>query len=421
MASSHELEKERWTDKLGMSRAPISLEDTVCPEFYELEKEAVFRRSWLFVGRVEQVPNPGDYFTKEMENLKASVLVTRDREKGIRVFHNVCPHRGNKLMWDTYAHREVAGRCRMFVCKFHGIAFGTQGNATKVTDPGSWMDGQEKGLHLAEVPFEIWNGFIFVNLDPNGPAQSLRDFLGDHFWTGFDGYPFEVMTQRFSARGIANCNWKVMMDAFAEVYHAPTTHKRTFPAIAMIGEGDASAIGDYYGVEGQHRQYVMSAYPDDFYQFQYERDTTAFGTGPRYHDTSEGRTLPHGANPTQVENWGTACSMLFPNFYLEIYPTRWILTYLMVPLAYNKMRFEVDIWTPPATNFSDLLSQKAFVQMYLETALEDFSLVEAQQAGLEARAFKTYPLTDEEVCVRHLHQEIAKVVEAYQANQAAGE
>ena len=53
---------ERWTDKLGLDSNPISLEDTVSPEFYELEKEALFRRSWLFVGRVEQVPKPGDYF-----------------------------------------------------------------------------------------------------------------------------------------------------------------------------------------------------------------------------------------------------------------------------------------------------------------------------------------------------------------------
>jgi hypothetical protein len=77
------------------------------------------------------------------------------------------------------------------------------------------------------------------------------------------------------------------------------------------------------------------------------------------------------------------------------------------------MRFEIDMWMPPARNFSELLSHKAGIHMFLEAALQDFSLLEAQQAGLETRAFETYPLTDEEVCVRHFHEQIYAAVDQY--------
>lgn len=410
---------ERWTDKLGLDSKPISLEDTVSPEFYELEKEALFRRSWLFVGRVQQILRPGDYFTKEIEALNVSLLITRDKEKGVRVFYNVCPHRGAKLMWDTHTDKEVSGRCNMFVCKFHGLGFGTQGNIAKVTDPTAWLDRQAESLRLAEVTFEVWNGFIFVNLDRNGPRQTLEEFLGEHFWKGFDGFPFEELTQRISARATVRANWKTMYDGFAEVYHATTTHALPFPAAAaLIGAGQ-SFSGDYYGLHGPHSQYVMAGYPNDFYQFDYERITQGFGSGPRHPFAKDYTKLPKGMNPIELENWGTSSNMFIPNLYVQVYHPGWIVTYVMWPLAYNEMRFEIDMWLPPARNFSELLSHKAGISMFLEAALQDLSLCEAQQAGLGMRAFKTYPLTDEEVCVRHFHKVVQETVENYRKELAA--
>ena len=65
---------------------PISYEDSISPEFYELEREAIFKRSWLNVGRVEQLPRKGSYFTKELAFANTSVVVVRGTDGTIRAF-----------------------------------------------------------------------------------------------------------------------------------------------------------------------------------------------------------------------------------------------------------------------------------------------------------------------------------------------
>src|SRR4029453_6721844 len=90
-----------WTEHYpGLGTAPVSYEDSISPEYYEREREAVFRTSWLNVGRSEEPPRPGGYFAREIEVLDASLVVNRDADGTVRAFHNVCRHRGNKLVWD---------------------------------------------------------------------------------------------------------------------------------------------------------------------------------------------------------------------------------------------------------------------------------------------------------------------------------
>ena len=95
----------------------VSLEDCVSPAFYELERDAIFRRAWLYVGRVEQLPRNGGYFTKELPGLRSSILVSRDVTGRVRAFHNVCRHRGNKLVWEGTPRDETCARARQLVCK----------------------------------------------------------------------------------------------------------------------------------------------------------------------------------------------------------------------------------------------------------------------------------------------------------------
>ena len=87
----------------------VSYEDSISPEFFELEREAIFKRVWLNVGRVEQLPRSGSYFTKELAVAKTSVVVVRDQDGEVRAFHNICRHRGNKLVWTDFPQQETSG------------------------------------------------------------------------------------------------------------------------------------------------------------------------------------------------------------------------------------------------------------------------------------------------------------------------
>lgn len=85
-----------WTDAYPeLGRGPVSLEDCVSEEFYEKEREHVFKKTWLYVGRVERVPKSGSYFTRELRFLNTSIIIVRGKDDVIRAFHNICPHRGN--------------------------------------------------------------------------------------------------------------------------------------------------------------------------------------------------------------------------------------------------------------------------------------------------------------------------------------
>ena len=86
----------------------VSFEDSISPEFYELEREAIFKQAWLNVGRVEQLSRNGSYFTKNLPGVGISIIVSRAMDGGVRAFHNVCRHRGNKLVWEGTPRARLA-------------------------------------------------------------------------------------------------------------------------------------------------------------------------------------------------------------------------------------------------------------------------------------------------------------------------
>jgi glycine betaine catabolism A len=89
----------RWAKKYPeLGTGPISAGSSVSADYFELERERIFRRSWLNVGTVWEIPGSGDYFVRELAVCNASILVMRGRDNKVRGFYNVCSHRGNKLV-----------------------------------------------------------------------------------------------------------------------------------------------------------------------------------------------------------------------------------------------------------------------------------------------------------------------------------
>lgn len=199
----------------------IPVDAYVSRDYARLERDRLWRRVWLQAGRVEEIPEPGDYITFEI--MDDSVIVLRSADGGLRAFHNVCPHRGRRLVDTPPGQRNAKGRRKQFVCGYHGWTFGLDGENTRIPFEEDWQGALETGgcRGLKPVAVDSWGGWAWINLDPE--AGALREYL-EPAASLLEPFELDRMRVRWRKWGIFNCNWKVAMEAFAETYHVQTTH-----------------------------------------------------------------------------------------------------------------------------------------------------------------------------------------------------
>ena len=386
---------------------PISYEDSISPEHYELERRAIFERTWLNVGRVEQLPKPGSYFTKDLDVARTSLIIARGLDGEVRAFHNMCRHRGNKLVWQDYPDQETQGVGRQFTCKYHGWRYGTDGACTFVQQESEFFDFDKADYGLVPVHLDVWEGFIFVNLDKATP-QPLRDYLGA-FAAGLDGYPFGAMTQVHKYRADVHANWKLYIDAFAEFYHAPVLHQKQYTdeeARKLQGYGYEGLHYDLDGPHGMQSTWGGMAPPKDPSMVKpIERVLRSgnFGAWDRP-DIPGLDPLPAGINPSGHKSWGLDSFVFFPNFMIVVWAPGWYLTYHYWPTAYNRHTFEGTLYFVPPANARERMRQELAAVTFKEFGLQDCNTLEATQRMLESRAVTEFPLNDQEIMLRHLHQ-----------------
>ena len=184
-------------------------------EFLKLETETVLRGEWLCVGHVGEVRRPGDFFTTEM--LDEQLLVVRDQDGVVRVLSNVCRHRGNRVA-------EGSGNTRKFICQYHTWSYDTAGALVAAPMMKKRPAFNQKKCGLPEFATEIWNGWIFANLDGN--AERLSPRLAGLQEVVKNYHPEERFLV-FMEETEWNCNWKALFENFMEGYHLSATHLET--------------------------------------------------------------------------------------------------------------------------------------------------------------------------------------------------
>lgn len=412
-----------WTEHYPeLGTGPVSYEDSISPEHYELERRAIFARTWLNVGRIEQLPRRGSYFTRELAAAGTSVIVVRDTDDVVRAFHNICRHRGNKLVWNDYPREETSGTCRQFTCKYHGWRYSLDGACTFVQQESEFFDLDKSEYGLAPVQCEVWEGFIWVNVDPDN-AQSVAEYLGE-LGAGIAGYPFDRMTEVYKYRAGVGSNWKLFIDAFAEFYHAPVLHARQAVADEsrkLQGYGYEALA---YAIDGPHG--LVSSWggmspPKDLQMVKpIERELRSGLFGPWDRPDIEGLDpLPPGLNPTRSQAWGVDSFVFFPNFMLLVWAPGWYLTYHYWPTSYNTHIFEGTLYFVPPRNATERLRQELAAVTFKEYALQDGNTLEATQMMIETQAVTTFPLNDQEILLRHLHRTARDYVTAYEKDPNA--
>jgi len=180
-----------------------------------LEKEHLFGKEWICIGRAEEIAEPGDSMAFTL--CDEPLLAVRGEDRAIRVFSNVCRHRGAILV-------EGKGRGKRIVCPYHHWSYELDGKlagAPRMDAHGSFDKGN---CRLPEYPAEQWCGFLFTTLsadpEPLAPRlEPLKALIGN--------YHMEEMKLRYVADEIWHTNWKCLIENFMEGYHLSPLHKTT--------------------------------------------------------------------------------------------------------------------------------------------------------------------------------------------------
>lgn len=382
----------RWANQFPeLGGDPIPTEPCISPAIYEEEIAKVFKKVWLKVGRIEELAKPGDYKVKKLDFAKTSVILMHGKDGHIRGFHNACSHRGNKVVVETGGDETFgSSKAAVVTCRFHGWVYDAKGALVNVPEEDKFHPCFEREHNgLAPIRTELWEGFIFVNLDAAG-TQTLQEFLGG-MGTHLAGYPFHEMQACFAYNTELDCNWKVAHDAFAEAYHVSTIHAGSFPNVFASGLQDVQLFGD-------HRTTAIcltkNANPTPAAKL------SSSITGASLVDYHGKQMLPDSVNPNNRDDFSFELSVFFPNILVHVSEGVWF-THQFWPLSHNRIRWEGRYYLPKAKTYSERWAQEFAQTLQRNAWLEDTATMEDTQSALASGAKTVMHLQDEEILIRH--------------------
>lgn len=362
-------------EELAPTRAPLESACHLPPYFYtspeilEREKEKLFFRDWMVVGREEEFQNAGDY--RAMEILGEPIVVCRGEDGTLNAFANVCRHRG-------VAVAEGTGNAKSFTCPYHAWSYDLSGRLVSASRPRGFHGVDFRGCRLPPLRVGTWGGFILINFDPGAP--SLEDYLdADGYREAIAFLRPEDMTLVDTYTYDIDCNWKLVPENLADVYHVQVIHVGTFGGATY----DASrAIAQLTLTRhGWFKEYVSGTMAPDA--------ELLFGPAPWLADHEKGKLFAFSA-------------FLRPNFYLFARADM-IQPWVAYPLSATRTR--VTGWTLLPKEFTGRPAFKEKVAILAEFARrfaqEDANLMRAMQKGLTSRYFVRGPMHEMEKMIHH--------------------
>jgi phenylpropionate dioxygenase-like ring-hydroxylating dioxygenase large terminal subunit len=368
---------------------PVSARPYYDPEWWELERKAIFLKSWLHIGHVCEVPEPGSFIRREVEFARASLLIVRGKDGAVRTFHNVCTHRGTQLV------DEAAGKRAQFSCPYHMWTFGSDGRLLSAPDFERFHVDKED-CALKQVRTEVLAGMIFINFDPQ-PKETAREFFGpiaDELEllpmaraTCFTEWTYEI-----------EANWKTHFDNFQENYHLRFIHPRT--GEQTIGPDNPFGYPTHYGFSGPHRSQTLWRNPDP----------------PPIAPTL---LIGHARGAARAEkSFPKTDFKLFPCLHVVGLPPGQQFTHTHWPLGPSRTRSIVRMyWTAETDSASCAFFRELAAMSIRDVLSEDRWAVEAGQRGMGRGAIDQIRFQDHEMLLRHLYETVQEKVAEYLADQ----
>lgn len=218
----------------------VSLRVMYDPEIHQLELDRVFGRAWIVLGHESEIPNPGDFEMRRLD--EDPVIMTRAADGSINLLANICPHRGAEVCAADH------GNTTRFTCPYHAWVFDNSGKLVGVPFerqmyPPNW-DKSDYGL--PRIACTVRHGVIFGNLSDK--PMSLEDYLGDMLWyfdALYGGREWTAIPNR-AGRYLVNANWKTTADQNqGDFLHVVGAHRSSYELGMFGAEGGGEEMGQY--------------------------------------------------------------------------------------------------------------------------------------------------------------------------------
>jgi len=351
--------------------APLEAASTIPAAWYrderiaELERERVFGRNWIAVGRADQVAAAGQFFTVELAG--EPLVLVRGNDGALRAFFNVCRHHAAAVA------TVPCGTAQHLRCPYHGWTYGLDGSLKGAPEFAGVCNFDRDANGLIPVRVAVWEQFVFVTICDQAPP--LPEFLGD-------------LPERVAPLGLGNihffqrqtytlrCNWKVYVDNYLDGgYHVPHLHK------------GLNSVLDYkeYTIENG-RHYCLQSSPvvssDEHVSFAATR------TGDRAY-----------------YYW------IYPNFMINVYEGV-MDTNLVLPVAPDACMVQFDFFFADVSEGRRAHNAES-VAVSDRVQAEDVDICESVQRGLRSRAYGAGRLSVRREAGEHLfHRLLARDVRA---------
>ena len=332
------------------------------PAHFRREVEHFFFTKWICAGRADQIPNRGDYLTRDV--FGESIIVVRSDSGGINAVFNVCRHRGTRIC--ESACGTFAGSIQ---CSYHAWTYDLQGRLIGAPHMDE-VPGFDKGdFPLKAVGCEVWDGHIFINLQ-DGPPPPLRAQIGplmDRF------RPWRMEELRLVHRSVydVTANWKLIIQNYNECLHCPVLHPLLNQMHHYLGASNAPSEAAYCGGTMGFKEGVETLSRDGRRRRNYLP-----GLGP------EEKAL-------------VSYFSIYPNLLLTLHPD-YMVTVTLWPKAPDRTEltcewhFHPDEIARPDFEFQDA------VDFWDVTNREDWHVSELSQAGISSRAYQPGPYSKRE-------------------------
>jgi len=306
----------------------------------EVDRDAIFRRSWQWVCHIEKLRERGNYVVVDVAEQPIAVL--RDREGVLRAFYNVCKHRAHELL-------SGEGQVSRIMCPYHAWTYRLDGQLVRAPETEGLSDFDVKDVCLDAIQVEEFCGFVYVNLDPTAaPLVEQAGGLGDEIrqWAP----DVENLTFAHRLTYDIKSNWKNVVDNFLECYHCPTAHK-DFCTLVDMDTYKVTTHGIYSSHMAEAGKTANAAYSVE------------------------------GATVTDHAVW-----WLWPNTCIMRYPGRGNMIIMqIIPAGENRTLETYDFFFETAEPNEAEQGAIKYIDDVLQA--EDIALVESVQRGMSTPAF----------------------------------